>query len=505
MSETAKEIAELSPERRQLLELLLKRETAAAPSLTIPRRERSTSVPLSFAQQRIWFLNQLEPRSPAYNTPAAVRLGGRLNAPAMERTLGEIIRRHEALRTTFKMVAGQPLQAIHGAEPISLPVIDLTGLPEAGRELEAQHLAQAEAAEPFDLERGPLVRATLLRLDHKEHVLLFTMHHIVSDGWSTGVLIREVATLYKAFVKEQPSPLPELPIQFADFALWEREWLRAAALDKQLAYWKQQLGGKPPTLELPTDRPRPIVATHKGASKSFALPEILSASLKALCQRLNVTLFMLLLAAFNVLLHLYTGQEDILIGSPIANRNRAETEALIGCFINTLVMRTDLSGNPSFGELLGRVREMVLGAFANQDVPFERVVAELRPQRTHSHQRFFRVWFVLHNAPMQTLELPGLRLSNFKVERGTAQFDLAMSVMEAAGQIVGSLNYSTDLFDAETIAEMLERYALLLQSGAAHPEARLLDISLTRNENESHPIAAPGLLETHEMEDQFVL
>ncbi len=504
MNEKAREIAELSPERRQLLELLLKREMAAASSLAIPRRKGSTSIPLSFAQQRIWFLSQLEPRSPAYNTPAAVRLRGRLNAPAMERTLGEIIRRHEVLRTTFKMVAGQPVQAIHGAEPMSLRVIDLTGWPEAGREFEAQQLAEAEAARPFDLELGPLVRATLLRLDQTDHVLLFTLHHIVSDGWSMGVLIREVATLYEALVKGQPSPLPELPIQFADFALWEREWLCGAALERQLAYWKQQLGGNPPTLELPTDRPRPVVATHKGASKSFVLPENLLTALKALCQRHNVTLFMLLLSAFNGLLHLYTGQEDILVGSPIANRNRAETEGLIGCFINTLVMRTDLSGNPSFGELLGRVRQTVLGAFANQDVPFERVVAELRPERSQG-QRFFRVWFVLHNAPMQTLELPGLRLSNFKVERTTAQFDLAMSAMETAGQIVGALNYNTDLFDGETVTEMLERYALLLKAVVAHPEARLLDISLTRNENDSHPIAAPGLVETHEMEDRFFL
>lgn len=505
MNEKAREIAELSPERRQLLELLLKREIAAASSLAIPRRKSSTPVPLSFAQRRIWFLSQLEPRSPAYNTPAAVRLRGRLDAPAMERTLSEVIRRHEVLRTTFKMVAGQPVQAIHGAEPMSLRVIDLIGWPEAAREFEAQRLAQAEALGSFDLELGPLVRATLLRLDQTDHVLLFTMHHIVSDGWSMGVLIREVAALYDALVKGQPSPLPEPPIQFADFALWEREWLCGAALEKQIAYWKQQLGGKPPPLELPTDRPRPVVATHTGASKAFVLPENLLTALKALCRRHNVTLFMLLLAAFNALLHLYTGQEDILVGSPIANRNRAETEGLIGCFINTLVMRTDLAGNPSFSELLGRVRQTVLGAFANQDVPFERVVAELRPERSQGHQRFFRVWFVLHNAPMQTLELPGLRLSNFKVERSTAQFDLAMSVMETAGQIVGALNYNTDLFDAETVTEMLERYSLLLESVAAQPEARLLDISLTRNENDSHRIAAPGLLETHEMEDQFVL
>jgi hypothetical protein len=505
MSETAKEIAALSAERRQLLELLLKPEMAAGSSLAIPRRKSSTSVPLSFAQQRIWFLNQMDPRGSAYNTPAAVRLSGRLNAAAMERTLSEIVRRHEVLRTTFTMVAGQPGQAIHEAEPMRLPLIDLTGLPEARRELEAQNLAQAEAGKPFDLERGPLVRATLVWLAETEYVLLFTMHHIVSDGWSMGVLIREVATLYEAFAKDRPSPLPELPIQFGDFALWEREWLGGETLKKQLAYWKQQLEGKSPTLELPTDRPRLTAASHKGASKSFVLPENLSASLKALCRCHNVTLFVMLLAAFNALLHLYTGQEDILVGSPIANRNRAETEGLIGCFINTLVMRTDLSGNPSFGELLDRVRETVLGAFANQDVPFERVVAELRPERTRNHQRFFRVWFVLHNAPMQALELPGLRLSNFKIERGTAQFDLAMSVMEAAGQIVGTLNYNTDLFDAETIAEMLERYALLLESVAAHPEARLLDISLTGNENESGPITSPGLIETHEMEDQFVL
>ncbi|MGB9182074.1 MAG: condensation domain-containing protein [Pyrinomonadaceae bacterium] len=506
MNAIAKEIAELSPERRRLLRHLLKQETASSTaSFRISRRESSNWVPLSFAQQRLWFLNQLEPTNPAYNTPAAVRLQGCLSVEVLERTLNEIVERHEVLRTTYKTVERRVVQVINAAEPLRLSLLDLSDLPEAQRVIEARLLAVAEAQRPFDLAHDSVLRASLLRLDQMDHVLLVTIHHIACDGWSMGVLVREVAALYEAFAACHQPALPELPIQYADFAVWEQQWLQGKALSRQLAYWKQRLGGNLPALDLPTDRPRPIVPTHHGSTQSFVLPVELSEALKALGQREGVTLFMLLLAAYQTLVYRYTGQEDILVGSPIANRNRAETEGLIGCFINTLVMRTDFSGNPGFRELLRRVREVVLGAFAHQDVPFEKLVEELRPERTLGGQRLFNIWFVLQNAPMQTLELSGLTLSNFKVERGMAQFDLAMSLTEVEGEIVGTLDYLTDLFNADTIAEMLERFTNLLREIVANPEARLLDISLNGGEAETLADIACALSGPDEMEDQFML
>jgi hypothetical protein len=501
----AKEIAELSPERRRLLRHLLKQETASTASLRIPRRESSDCAPLSFAQQRLWFLNQLEPTNPAYNTPAAVRLQGCLSVEVLERTLSEIIKRHEVLRTTYRTVAGRAVQVVNAAQPLRLTLMYLSDLPEAQRGIEARLLAVAEAQRPFDLAHDSVLRASLLRLDRTDHVLLVTIHHIACDGWSMGVLVREVAALYEAFAAGQRPALPELPIQFADFAVWEREWLQGEALSRQLAYWKLRLGGQLPALELPTDRPRPKVPTHHGSSQSFVLPAELSEALKVLSQREGVTLYILLLAAYQTLLYCYTGQEDILVGSPIANRNRAETEGLIGCFINTLVLRTDLSGNPSFRKLLRRVREEVLGAFAHQEVPLEKLVEELRPERTLSRRRFFDIWFVLQNAPMQPLALPGLTLSNFKVERSMAQFDLALSITEVGGEILGSLDYLTDLFDADTIAEMLARFTNLLRGIVANPEARLLDISLDGETAGNQSGMAGVLPDTSEMEDQFML
>jgi hypothetical protein len=515
MKTTAEEIAALSPERRRLLELLLRQEAAthadretpagtATPTgatRAIPRRPDTGPAPLSFSQQRLWFLHQLDPANPAYNLHAAVRMRGPLHVGALKATLAEIVSRHEALRTTFVVVARQPAQIVGAAQALELPLFDLSGWPES--ETEVRRLAMAEAARPFDLTQWPLVRATLFRLAAEDHVVLLTMHHIISDGWSMGVLVSEVAALYEAHAAGRPSPLAELSIQFADFAVWERRLLQGAALTEQLAYWKRQLGGAIPQLELPTDRARVPGSAAHGAAQSFALSESLSAALKTLCQQEGVTLFMLLLAAYNVLLCRYTGQEDILVGSPVANRSRAETEPLIGCFINTLVLRTDLSGNPTFRELLRRVRAVVIGAFAHQDVPFEKVVEELRPERAAGQQRFFRVWFVLQNAPMQPLRLPGLLLSDFKVERTTAQFDLALSVVEAGARVVGTLDYNSDLFDADTVAEMLARFTVLLQGAAAAPETPLLDIPLDTSSAADWP--ARGAAAADAAEDQFAL
>ncbi|HEX8348925.1 MAG TPA: condensation domain-containing protein, partial [Hymenobacter sp.] len=440
--------------------------------------EREGELLLSFAQARLWFLEQLEPGSYAYNMPAAVRLTGSLNVAALEQSLNEIVLRHEALRTTFRMVSGEPLQVIAPVLVLTLPLVDLRSLPEAQQEAQAERLATEEAQQPFDLAMGPLLRAKLLHLSEAEHILLLTMHHIVSDGWSMGVMIRELAALYKAFSMGKPSPLPELPIQYADFAHWQRQWLQGEVLAAQLFYWQQQLAGAQTVLELPTDRPRPAVQTFRGATQFLALPNPLSQKLKTLSQRSGVTLFMTLVAAFQTLLYRYTGQEDICIGSPIANRNRSETEELIGFFVNTLVLRTDLSENPSFQELLGRVREVTLGAYAHQDLPFEQLVEALQPERNLSHPPLFQVMFVLENAPMPTLELPDLTISSLERKTSTAKFDLTMSMEDTEQGLVGSLEYNTDLFDAGTISRMLEHFQTLLEGIVANPEQRLKNLSL---------------------------
>ncbi|MBA3354605.1 MAG: non-ribosomal peptide synthetase, partial [Pyrinomonadaceae bacterium] len=314
--------------------------------------------PVSFAQQRLWFLDQLEPESSFYNIPAAVRLTGPLNMAALKGSLNEIVRRHESLRTAFEIMNGEPAQVVVPTLDLALPMIDLGELPESRREAELRHLVIEEGRRLFNLARSPLVRARLLRLRDKEHVLLLTMHHIISDDWSIGVFFQELTALYEAYSMGKPSPLPELKVQYADYTVWQREWLRGERLERQLLYWKKQLSGSLPVLELPSDRPRPARQTFRGASQSLVLPNRLTAQLKTLSQRERVTLFMTLLAAFQTLLSRYTGQEDILVGSPIANRKGIETEALIGFFLNTLVLRTDLSGDPTFIELLGQVREI---------------------------------------------------------------------------------------------------------------------------------------------------
>jgi amino acid adenylation domain-containing protein/non-ribosomal peptide synthase protein (TIGR01720 family) len=458
------------------LEPFLRTELLVVPPL-LPV-ERCGEMVLSFAQARLWFLEQLEPGSSAYNIPAAVRLTGSLDVAVLEQSLNEIVGRHEVLRTTFGMVSGEPRQVIAPVLALTLRWVDLRDLPEAQQKIQVERLATEEAQQPFDLAKGPLLRATLLQLGEAEHVLLLTMHHIVSDGWSMGVLIRELAALYEAFSTGKPSPLPELPIQYADFAHWQRQWLQGEVLAAQLSYWQQQLTGAPALLELPTDRPRPGVQTFRGATQFLALPEPLSQKLKTLSQRSGVTLFMTLLAAFQTLLYRYTGQEDICIGSPIANRNRSETEELIGFFVNTLVLRTDMSENPSFQELLARVREVTLGAYAHQDLPFEQLVEALQPERNLSHQPLFQVMFALQNAPMPALELPSLTLSSLEIESGTAKFDLTLSMEDTEQGLVGSLEYNTDLFDAASISRMLGHFQTLLEGIVDNPDLHLSDLPL---------------------------
>ncbi len=447
----------------------------ASPIVPVPR---SGELPLSFAQQRLWFIDQLEPGSSVYNFPAAVRLKGPLNVAALKKSLDEIVKRHEALRTTFAIVDGRPVQVIAPLLTLTLPIVDLRELPQPEREREVQRLATNEALCPFDLAEGPLVRTTVLRLGENEHVGLLTMHHIVSDGWSTGILIREMAVLYDAFCSDRPASLPELPIQYADFAHWQRHWLEGEVLETQLTYWKQQLLGAPPLLELPADHPRPPLQTFRGAHQSILLTRTVGDGLKALSRQEGATLFMTLLAAFTILLHGYTNQDDLVVGTPTANRNRLEIEGLIGFFVNTLVLRTDLSDNPSFRDLLRRVREVCLGAYAHQDLPFERLVEELHPARDLSRNPLFQVMFVLQNAPLQAVELPGLSLSPIEVDTSTTHFDLTLHIVDTEQGLVGTLAYNTDLFEAVTITRMLGHFRTLLEAVIATPERCVSDLPL---------------------------
>ncbi len=477
-------IAGLSLEKRALLELRLKNNLArASAELIIQRVALRESVPLSFSQQRLWFLDQYEPNSSVYNVPSAQRLRGPLDIGALEHSLGEIVGRHEALRTTFSVVEGEPVQVIAPAASISLPVSDLSHFANSEREEEARRLATAEARRPFDLSQGPLFRATLIRLDEDDHLLLLTMHHIVSDGWSMGVLHRELSVLYQAFSQGQPSPLADLPIQYADYAVWQREWLKKDELDRQLSYWKKQLEGVPAVLNLPTDRPRPAVQSHRGARQSITLSKELSEKLKGLSRTQGVTLFMTLLAAFQTLLYRYTGQEDIVVGSPIANRTRTEIEGLIGFFVNTLVLRSNFSSNPTFKELLAQVRETALGAYAHQDLPFEKLVEELKPERTPSHSPLFQVLFNMAGQGDFNLDLPGLTTERLSFSDAESKFDLTSYVGEQKDEISVNLVYRVDLFSESWITCFLQQYRYLLEQLVSTPEKSIRSYSLVTPES----------------------
>ena len=479
MSSSSKMILELSEKKRAILDALLRQQgIGEAKTERIPRRTESGPAPLSFAQQRLWFLDQLEPESPLYNIHATVNLSGPLNVPVLQRSLGEILRRHEALRTTFAVIADRPVQLINKLSDFKLPLSDLQELDDSERWLRVSACAEEEARRPFDLTKGPLLRAKLLRLRETEHALLLTMHHIVSDGWSMGVFVRELAALYEAYLAGRPSPLPELPIQYADFAAWQRGWLQGERLEEQLSYWKAQLADAPPLLELPIDRPRPLVQSYNGGHEALLLAESLTRSLKELSRREGATLFMTLLAAFSTLLCRYSRQRDILIGTPIANRNRAETESLIGFFINTLILRTRFSEQMTFRELLGQVRETALEAYAHQDLPFEKLVEELQPERTLSHSPIFQVMLDLQNAPMRDLELQGLRLTELPFDSRMAKFDLTLTVGETDGRLEGLLEFNTDLFDAATIRRMAQHFERLLEAAVSNPDEQVSRLQL---------------------------
>ena len=453
-------------------------------------REEGRGLPLSFAQQRLWFLDQLEPDSPLYNVPMVMRIQGAMNVTVLEQSLNEIVRRHEALRTTFTAADGVALQHILPEMVIPLSVVDLATLPDGEREQEAMRLATAEAQRPFSLAVGPLLRAQLLRMGDEDHIVLLTMHHIVSDGWSMTILLRELLTIYEAFSKGQPSPLPDLGIQYADFAHWQRNWLQGEALETQLAYWRRQLHNAPPLLELPTDRPRPALQTYRGASRSFDLPAELYRQIKALSRKEGATVYMTLLAAFQALLCRYTGQTDISVGTPIANRNRTEIEELIGFFVNTLVLRTDLTDEPTFRKLLVRVRETTLAAYAHQDLPFEMLVDELKLTRDMSYSPLFQVMFVLQDAVtrkpwLNAGGLSGLTLSSLDLDSGVAKFDLVLEMVEQDDSLSGTFEYSTDLFDESTIDRMIGHLRTLLQSIAANPDQSVASLPML-TEDDTH-------------------
>src|SRR5271165_5438491 len=448
----------------------------------IPRVDRTQPLPLSFAQQRLWFLDQLDPDSPLYNAPWTIRMKGSLNRDALESALNELVKRHEVFRTTFTSIQGEPFQVIAPELKITVATSDISHVAAADREIEVQRLVLEEVRCPFNLQTGPVFRATLLRLDAEEHVLLLNSHHIANDGWSLWQFIKDLGTAYEAICDGRPSTLVELPIQYGDFAVWQRNWMTGEVLEKQLTYWKKQLDGAPDTLELPTDHMRPAVLSNRGSVERVICPKSLADKLGKFSRSENATLYMTLLAAYQALLFRYTGQEDMVIGSPIANRSRSETEGLIGFFVNTILMRADLSGNPSFRELTRRVHEAALGAYANQDLPFEKLVEVLRPDRYLGRLPLFQVWFALQNVPRSEFRLGGLSLTSIDTHNGTSKFDLGLFAVERPEGLSLLVEYSTDLFDASTIKRLLVHYRVLLEAVAENPDQRIGELPLLTEE-----------------------
>ncbi|BAY23354.1 condensation domain-containing protein [Calothrix sp. NIES-2100] len=465
-------LTQIKERKAEILQVLNQDDVIQA----VPRNQQ---LPLSFAQQRLWLVEQLQPDSFTYNEPVALHLLGYLNIEVLEKSINEIVRRHEILRTTFTAIDGQPLQVITPSFNVKVLVVDFSNLPAIEREYKAQKFAQQEAELPFYLTKLPLIRVTVLQLGKQENILLLTVHHIVWDGWSIGVLIRELSTLYSAFYNGQHSPLPELTIQYADFAVWQRNWLQGKVLAEKLAYWQERVGNNLPVLQLPTVRPRTEVKTNRGASQSFVIPSHLAEAIQALSHQECVSFFMTLLAAFQVLLLQYTKQEDIVIGTDIANRNRAETESLIGFFMNLLVLRTDLSGNPSFRELLARVRQITLEAYAHPDLPFEELVKALQPERSLSNTSpLFQVLFVLQNTPMPSLDLPGLTLKEWFWRNDTARFELAVFLTKTPEGITSTWRYNSELFTESAVARMASHFETLLNSIVKQPNARINSLEI---------------------------
>ena len=478
----AEQLAGLSPAKRALLELrLMKKRPAGTARKLIPRHSTNEPAPLSYNQQGFWVLNQLMPETSLYHTAVAVRLTGGLDVTALKHALNFIVARHAALRTTFATVEGTPSQLVTDEVVLDLPVIDLSREPETGRDISVPHILQDEVRRPFDLSRGPLIRSLLVRLSEQEHILLVTMHHIVTDGWSVGIFKRELSEVYKAFAAGERAALPELPIQYPDYSYWQRQWFAGELYESQLSYWKKEFETLPSVLELPTDHPRPNVQAYRafrGAHHTIRLSPQLTADLKTLSQKQGVTLFMTLLAGYQILLHRHTGEDDIVVGTPIAGRQMPETENLIGLFINTLPMRTSLAGDPSFGEVLTRVKATALGAYAHQDLPFERLVKELQPERTLAHNPFFQVMFVLQSEEIEPLQLPGLVTEHVRVGHIMANFDLTLDVVERDGQLTCLFESNADLFESATVERLMGHFQTLLEGIVANPEQRISALPL---------------------------
>jgi amino acid adenylation domain-containing protein len=487
--------AALSAKQQAVLDRLLKGQLSGKLKVeTIPRRSVHSPVPLSFSQQRLWILDRLVPGNPFYNLPTAVQLKGNIDIPVFERSFNEMVRRHESMRTVFSTDSEteEPVQIILPELELKVDIIDLKDLPEVKQRERAAQLMAEEAAKPFDLEHGPLVRVTLVELGHHIHILLYTMHHIISDTWSMEIFNKELITIYSAFSRGEPSPLPDPLLQYADFAVWQRGWLQGAVLEKQLSYWRELLTGELPILELPADRQRPAVSTYRGRTRLVEISEDMTGKLAELNRKERCSMFMSLLAVFNLLLHRYSGQDEIMVGSPIANRNRAEVEDMIGFFANTLVFRTDLSGKPSFRELVARVRKVTSGAYDNQDLPFEKLVEEFQPDRYMSHTPFFQVMFVLQNVPKQEARLdvpPGddsgggnISIGELPIHTGSSKFDLWLSLSEGMNRVNGVIEYNIDIFEDGTAARLVSHFYNLIASVVADPDCPIDDLSILSEE-----------------------
>ncbi len=471
--------SDLTPKKQALLQQLIQSQgLGLSTSPKIPVREDRSRAPLSYAQQGIWFINELEPGSPVYNDHFALRLTGPVNDAALEQGLNEIVNRHEALRTTFKIVDREPVQVIARCLSLTIPVFEVSGLDGNAPHEMTMELAVAEARRPFDLESGPLIRMTLLKFSGEECLLVFTIHHLVSDGWSLGIFTKELATLYDRFVAGSSSVLPALPIQYGDYARWQKTWVEESVRALHLPYWKEKLAGSRPALDLPLDHSRPESQSYNGTRESLHIPPQLNRKLKSFSQQNAGTVFMLLAAAFKALLYRYTGETDILIGNPVAGRHGSETEGLIGVFVNTIILRTGLSGELSFKDLHARVRETALSAFDRQDLPFEILVEELNPDRGLSRNPLFQVAFAFQNEPARELRLPGLTLERLNIDAGTAKFDLTLDFIDSGQNLIGALEYNTDLFEAATIRRMAGHLLNLLEGAVSHPERRLCELPM---------------------------
>ena len=456
-----------------LADYLQKAEPASVKYEPICPAPQDGPLPISFSQQRLWFLNQLAPDNPVYNEPKAMRLKGCLNVDALQKALTEIVARHEVLRSTFSGGDGKPTVVVGASRSVEMPLVDLSQKPAAQRENELRQRLKEFMQRPFSLNQDLLLRATLFRMDEKDHLLLLVVHHIATDGWSSTILFRELSLLYGAFITDRPAPLAKLHIQYADFAAWQRKWLQGEVLEAQLSYWRKQLGDALTQLELPTDRPRPVVQSFHGGTLSVELPRELTQQLKVLSRDAEATLFMTLLAGFQILLQRYTKQDDLVVGTPVANRTRVEVENLIGCFVNTLILRVNTSDDPSFRKLLDRTREACIGAYSYQDLPFERLVEELQLERDLGSNPLVQVMFQLRNIPERIVNLPGVESEEVEFDRGIAKFDLTLTLVERGDHIAATMEYNTDLFDAATVERMLGQYQTLLQGIATNPEQRI--------------------------------